>query len=373
MIQSGKFDSLDMNIKKIANITLLFVAKRLTEIFGFIILSSGIFLFVSLVSYSPEDPNFIFPENTEIKNLLGFRGSYISDIFFQSIGLISYLVSLTLIFTGINIIVKKDFFSIIENIFYSILYSIFGSVFLNHFYNTAFALFINGNGGFVGNYLNEKFFKNLISLSENISYYFLIILIVLLFLLSVNFSLKKILNFLKKVNFLNSKKNKNYTDKSEVINEYIPQEEIKNLIQEDLPFIKANEIKKFKLPTIDLLKIPSKKERENSERNQSSDPEFLEKILLDFGVSGKIKKISHGPVVTLNEFEPAAGVKVSKIINLSDDIARNTSSESARISTIPGSNTVGIELPNSSRENVYLSEILNNSDFKKKKLNYQSL
>jgi S-DNA-T family DNA segregation ATPase FtsK/SpoIIIE len=73
-------------------------------------------------------------------------------------------------------------------------------------------------------------------------------------------------------------------------------------------------------------------------------------------------------VVTLNEFEPAAGVKVSKIINLSDDIARNTSSESARIATIPGSNTVGIELPNNTRENVYLSEILSNADFKKKEI-----
>ncbi len=373
MIQSDKFDSLDMNIKKIVNITLLFIAKRLTEIFGFLILSTGIFLFVSLISYSPEDPNFIFPENTEIRNLLGFRGSYISDIFFQSIGLISYLVSLTLIFTGINIIIKKDFFLIIENIFYSILYSIFGSLFLNYFYNTTFALFINGNGGFIGDYLNENFFKNLLNLNENISYYFLIILIIVLFLLSVNFSLKKFFNFLKKINFFNPKNNKNYTDKSEVINEYIPQEEIKNLIQDDLPFIKADEIKKteiqkFKLPSLDLLKIPSKKERENSEKNQSSNPEILEKILLDFGVNGKIKKISHGPVVTLNEFEPAAGVKVSKIINLSDDIARNTSSESARISTIPGSNTIGIELPNSSRENVYLSEILNNTDFKKKEI-----
>ena len=57
--------------------------------------------------------------------------------------------------------------------------------------------------------------------------------------------------------------------------------------------------------------------------------------MLDFGVEGKIKKINYGPVVTLNEFEPAAGVKVSKIINLSEDIARNTSSESARISIIP--------------------------------------
>ena len=59
-------------------------------------------------------------------------------------------------------------------------------------------------------------------------------------------------------------------------------------------------------------------------------------------------------------------IKVSKFINLSDDIARNTSSESARIATIPGSNTIGIELPNNSRENVYLREILDNADFKKR-------
>ena len=88
--------------------------------------------------------------------------------------------------------------------------------------------------------------------------------------------------------------------------------------------------------------------------------------MLDFGVEGKIKKVSRGPVVTLNEFEPAAGVKVSKIINLSEDIARNTSSESARISIIPGSSTIGIELPNSSRENVYLSEIISSTNFSKK-------
>ena len=106
----------------------------------------------------------------------------------------------------------------------------------------------------------------------------------------------------------------------------------------------------------------------NENKNEYNDPSFLEKILLDFGVNGTIKKVSHGPVVTLNEFEPAAGVKVSKIINLSDDIARNTSSESARISTIPGSNTIGIELPNISRENVYLSEILSNQNFKRKEI-----
>ncbi len=374
MIQSDKFDSSNMNIKKIANTTLQFTIKRLIEIFGVGILSIGILFLIALTSYSPDDPNFIFPENTEIKNLLNFQGSYIADLFFQSIGLISYLIPLTFIFTGINIFKSKDFFLVIENIFFIILYSIFGSLFFSFFYKNSFILHINGNGGFVGNYFNESFMNSLISLNTLIAYYFLILLIVGFFLISINFSPKEFLNFLKKiVSFVNKDRSKTYTDKSEIINEYIPQDEIKNLIQEDLPFIKAEKIKqsekvKFKLPDLDLLMMPSKKEKRNLNKEESHDPKFLEKILLDFGVSGNIKKVSHGPVVTLNEFEPAAGVKVSKIINLSDDIARNTSSESARIATIPGSNTVGIELPNASRENVYIREILNNADFRKKEI-----
>jgi S-DNA-T family DNA segregation ATPase FtsK/SpoIIIE len=362
-----------MNIKKTADLVINFTVNRLAEILGIIIFISGVMLLVALVSYSPEDPNFIFPENTEIKNLLGFHGSFVSDLFFQSVGLIAYLLSFTLIITGINIFIKKEFFLIIENIFFGILYSIFGTLFLTFFYSQDFTFYINGNGGFVGNYFNQTFLNSLIQINENIFYYSLILLVIFLFLISINFRPIIFYNNIKKIiSFLTKSKIKNYTDKSEIINEYIPQDEIKNLIQEDLPFIKAedkteNKIK-FKLPGINLLKEPLKNERDNSSKNETHDPEFLEKILMDFGVSGNIKKVSHGPVVTLNEFEPAAGVKVSKIINLSDDIARNTSSESARIATIPGSNTVGIELPNNSRENVYLSEILNNPDFKKREI-----
>ena len=361
-----------MNIKKIANTTLKFIIHRLIEIIGVSIALVGILLLTSLISYSPNDPNFIFPENTEIQNFLGFQGSYISDLFFQSIGIISYLVPVTFFVTGINIFRSKDLFLIIENIFFSIFYCIFGSIFFSFFHENAFELYINGNGGFVGQYLSQTFVGNILSLQTSVSYYFLIILIIGFFLISINFSPKGFWSITKKIiNYLNRDKNKTYTDKSEIIDEYIPQEEIKNLIQEDLPFIKAekfkeNEKTKFIIPSLDLLKTPTKKERENSNKQESSDPAFLEKILLDFGVNGNIKKVSHGPVVTLNEFEPAAGVKVSKIINLSDDIARNTSSESARIATIPGRNTIGIELPNSSRENVYLSEILDKADFKKK-------
>jgi len=359
-----------MDIKKTANLLLNFAIKRIAEIFGIIIFGSGLLLLIALISYSPDDPNFIFPDSTQIKNLLGFNGSFISDLFYQSVGFISYLISLTFLITGINIFRTKEFFLFIENIFFTILYSISGTLLLAHFYSDIFSLYINGNGGFVGNYLNQTFLHSIILLNDNVFYYILILLTIFLFLISINFSLRNFLAFIKQYFSLFKRNDKIYTDKSEIINEYIPEDQIKNLIQEDLPFIKSenkfeNKVK-FQLPNLELLKFPSKKEKANFNKDEIHDPEFLEKILMDFGVNGNIKKVSHGPVVTLNEFEPAAGVKVSKIINLSDDIARNTSSESARIATIPGSNTVGIELPNNSRENVYLSEILNNSDFKKK-------
>ena len=269
-----------MNIKKTADLVIYFTINRLAEILGIIIFISGVLLLIALISYSPEDPNFIFPENTEIKNLLGFQGSFVSDLFFQSVGLIAYLLAFTLIFTGINIFAKKEFFLIIENIFFGILYSVFGTLFLTFFYSKNFTFYINGNGGFVGNYLNQTFLNSLIQINENIFYYILILIVLSLFLVSINFKPVSFYNNIKKIiNFFSKNKNQNYTDKTEIINEYIPQDEIKNLIQEDLPFIKAenkteNKIK-FKLPGINLLKEPSKTERENSSKNETHDPEFL--------------------------------------------------------------------------------------------------
>ena len=110
MIQSGKFDSLKMNIKKIANSALLFTIKRLIEFIAIIISIIGLLLLVSLISYSPNDPNFIFPDSTKINNFLGLQGSYISDLFFQSVGIIAYLVPITFLFSGIYIFRKKNFF-----------------------------------------------------------------------------------------------------------------------------------------------------------------------------------------------------------------------------------------------------------------------
>tara|TARA_B100000965_G_C19582286_1_gene754149 strand:- start:351 stop:2441 length:2091 start_codon:yes stop_codon:yes gene_type:complete len=361
-----------MEFKKIVKNSFDFVINRLIELLGFCITIIGLLLLISLISYSPEDPNFIFTGEKEIKNVFGFKGSIISDIFFQSIGLTSILIAITIFITGINIFISKKTIILLENLFFTVLYSLFGSLFFTLFYSDSFWLSINGNGGFVGKFLEGNYIFSIIDFNQKIYFYFLILIILSLFLLSINFRPKEFLFFLKsfiKIIFSRKKQEKVFDEEIKETDNIFT-EDNKNLKQENFSFSKAKKenIKnnKFILPLIDLLKNQSNKDKNNNKNPSGLESEFLEKILLDFGVEGKIKKVSSGPVVTLNEFEPAAGVKVSKIINLSEDIARNTSSESARISTIPGRNTVGIELPNPTRENVYLSEILSTNDFFKK-------
>ncbi len=361
-----------MEFKKIAKNSFDFLINRFIELLGFCISIVGFVLLISLLSYSPEDPNFLFTGKQEIKNILGFKGSIVSDIFFQSIGLISLLVAITIFITGINIFRTKNTIILLENLFFTVLYSLCGSLFFTFFYSESFWLSINGNGGFVGKFLEGNFIFSVIDLKQKIYFYFLILIIFILFLLSVNFHPKKFILFIKsftKIIFLRKKQMQSSEDEIKEENNFSRQD-TKSLTQENFSFsnVKKEYVRKnkFNIPSIDLLKSSPKKGKNKDTNPTGLDSEFLEKILLDFGVEGKIKKISSGPVVTLNEFEPAAGVKVSKIINLSEDIARNTSSESARISTIPGRNTIGIELPNPTRENVYLSEILSNNDFLKK-------
>ena len=359
-----------MKIKSIVDKTGSFLLNRLSEVIGIFLLIFSILLLISLISYSPEDPNFIFPENSEIKNLMGTKGSLVSDILFQSTGLISILVPFSFFFISLLVIIEKKLLYIIESLFFIILYTITGTLFFTVFHTETFWLTINGNNGFIGSLFEESFLINLINLNNKISYVILIFLITLFFLLSINFKFKYfgyiIKIFKKSKKIPNNNVVENYEENLTSENHYINNE---TRIQENFSFDKnltptKKNIIKYKLPSVDFLKNPSRRDKNLSENR--IDEKTLEKILLDFGVEGEVKKVSQGPVVTLYEFEPAPGVKVSKIINLSEDIARNTSSESARIATIPGSNTIGIELPKPQRENVFLSEIISDSGFKKK-------
>jgi S-DNA-T family DNA segregation ATPase FtsK/SpoIIIE len=134
--------------------------------------------------------------------------------------------------------------------------------------------------------------------------------------------------------------------------------------QELFPFMHA--AGKFKLPSVDLLIDPPEKgdakiHRESLEMNARR----LEKKLADFGVEGEVVEILPGPVITMYEFKPAPGIKISKVAGLSDDLALTLRAPSIRIvAPIPGKAAIGIEIPNNQREKVFLKEVLSSPAYK---------
>ena len=267
---------------------------------------------------------------------------------------------------GYNLIISKKIPNILSRFFYIVIYIFFGCLFIYSSYNNSFWLIDNGNSGFVG----EKVFNFIYDFFPIIENDFLnlgfLFLAICFFILGSSINLKKLFAYLFKKIF-------NKSDEKEII----LKDELQEFTQENQGLTETkqqsfsfksfdnNKSNKYKLPPISLLeKNKNLTIKKSVQKNIGSD--FLEKVLLDFGVKGKIKKISNGPVVSLYEFEPAPGVKVSKIISLSDDIARHTSSVSARVSVIPGKNTVGIEIPNSKRDDVFLTEIISSDSFNKK-------
>lgn len=137
-------------------------------------------------------------------------------------------------------------------------------------------------------------------------------------------------------------------------------------LAETQPSLKLDEPSQvsFALPPLSLLSAPETNARQRlSEEALEENARMLESVLEEYGVRGDIVSVRPGPVVTMYELEPAPGLKASRVIGLSDDIARSMSALSARVSTIPGRNVIGIELPNLTREKVVLREILSTRDF----------
>jgi S-DNA-T family DNA segregation ATPase FtsK/SpoIIIE len=120
----------------------------------------------------------------------------------------------------------------------------------------------------------------------------------------------------------------------------------------------------YKLPPLDLLKAaPPNQNATVDKAALERNARLLESVLDDFNVKGQIVEVRPGPVVTMYELEPAAGIKASRVIQLADDIARNMSAISARVATIPGRTVIGIELPNAKRESVNLHELIGSEAF----------
>ena len=350
-----------------------FLKKRTIELVGLLLVFISIALSISFITYSPSDPSFIYgKQDLEINNFFGIYGSLISDFLLQSFGLISFLLLITLLSWGFRLIKEKNLQKIIFKVFFLVLYLIFGCTFLYTSYNNSFWLIDNGNSGFTGE-LIYNFLNNFVpQIQHKIFSYTLLFLTAVFFVFATEINFLKLLkNLFRVLLLLFTRKKKLETNNDYAnINAQINISEDKP--QQSFPFEqqKDSNISKrptdFKLPGLNLLVKNDTKINLLELNKNRPDIKFMEKILLDFGIEGKIKEINNGPVVSLYEFEPAAGIKVSKIINLADDLARNTSSTSARVSVIPGKNTVGIEIPNSQRENVFLREIIVNDNFQKK-------
>ncbi|PHR63108.1 MAG: cell division protein FtsK [Robiginitomaculum sp.] len=131
-----------------------------------------------------------------------------------------------------------------------------------------------------------------------------------------------------------------------------------------MPFVKSSD---FELPHLDLLTEPTVRSRAVDETSLRQNAELLESVLGDFGINGQIVHVQPGPVVTLYELEPAPGLKSSRVIALSDDIARSMSAVACRVAVIPGRNVIGIELPNAKRETVFFRDTVSSSQFEKSK------
>ena len=353
-----------------------FLKKRTFEFIGLILISTSIALAIAFTTYSPEDPSFIYGDRDfEIKNFFGIYGSSVADFLLQSFGLVSFLILANFLFWGINLIIKKEIKRIILKLFLVISYLVLGTIFIYITFNNSFWLIDNGNAGFVGK-IGYEFLSTWFPYIDNsYSAYGLLLLTLILFIFSSDLNFKKIAtgtysiiaslfrrknNAVPDINFDETP----VEEKSEIIER--PQQSFSFGSEAKSEKIVNPVRSKYKLPVIDYLEKNSSKLSAADLNKNRPDGEFMEKILLDFGIDGKIKAINSGPVVSLYEFEPAPGVKVSKIINLSEDLARNTSSTSARVSVIPGKNTVGIEIPNETRESVSLREIISYEKFQKK-------
>ena len=366
-----------------------FLKLRLIEALGVILLLFSLFYLYSIATYSPENATLITPGIESEQFLINYT-FYISDFLLQAFGLTCFLVFLNLFIWSWLIIINKNLPNLSFKLLFIIIYLCLFTFGIKILYNQNFWLPDNGNGGFLGAYLITFIPLEFYNYNKIIAYTSIAVGSIF-FLISIGLKYSEWIMILKKIFILlilPFKLLKILFKKAGTIDESKPVEEVEELIptinksfqpkpmeaQGNLPLnTKDNFVFKtgvYKLPPSDFLN--QNKVIKNSDTLTNDHKElskFLENTLLDFGIMGKIKKVSPGPVVTLYEFEPAAGIKTSKIVNLTDDIARSTSSISTRIAPVPGKNTIGIEIPNKEIDPVNYKEIIESKEFANPNIN----
>ncbi|HXW68047.1 MAG TPA: DNA translocase FtsK [Dissulfurispiraceae bacterium] len=334
------------------------IGRRLQEIKGVIAVTGSVYLSLALISYNKWDPSLFTFSQAPAGNYGGIVGAYASDAVISFLGLAGYISPLFLVIYGIRNIMGKEK-SMLHVLGAAVL--LVSLSMLAQLLSGMINLSIEPAGGLAGFFL-ANLFKGL--LSPPGAYLMGIAMLIIALVLLSPVSIFSYLHGLTKETELPGKEIKPELPLYPLENEEILIES-KPVAKVPLKPRTAPEVKSgngYSLPSLDFLQEgegasgPAK-----DELNAAASG--IERKLTDFGVSGKIKGAHPGPVVTMYEFEPAAGVKINRIVSLSDDLALALRAPSIRVYPIAGKATLGIEVPNRLRATVVLREIISAENF----------
>jgi len=365
--------------------------RRLNEVRGVILVAVGLMVLASLIRFERLDlPFFTSHPNFPPKNLLGIFGAYLGGIIVFLFGRpSSFLIPLFILVLGIKFFRQQvPYLSIPRILGIVILLLSIGSLIgmfnlKNEYIRFYYAGFF---GGVISNFITAYFsrlggfiiFITFIILSLALVTEILISSLFLNIMNKTNLILKPVFSFKKKTRLLTVKQPKDSllsVIKPKVVESAVksnlflkPKIQIKSKPLTEEVKIKPQEVKigDYHLPSLDLLESPPPLEARQIKEDLTANARILEDTLDDFGISVKVTDIEQGPIITRYELEPAPGVKLNRIVALSDDIALAMKAQSVRIvAPIPGKARVGVEVPNIQSSFVYLKEVLMSSEFQK--------
>ena len=332
-------------------------------IYALLLLLVSIFSAIALITFDINDNSFLTSTNNLTTNLMGDIGSYYASFIFYTFGVLGYLIIIFFLIYSILILVHKP----PRYIFIRLLLFFISLILIPQTF-----IYIDFRISFIESIETWGIFANNINDFHNINYlsYILSIVGLLIFLSSQN-----ILHLFKvpKINILNlfklnkkEKYTKTQIKKEPIINNisntYILEDSNLNAKEnKDEKNLEAN----YLSPSLEILDadsnlIKSKKDSDNIKANS----DLLEKVFEDFNIDIQVVNVKLGPVVTLFEILPAAGIKINTIINLADDISRSMGVGAVRIAQIYGTQYLGVEVPNEKRETITIKELLSNENFK---------
>ena len=363
------------------------------EIWGVVLCLTALLITLSLISYSASDRSLNTPSGAvDTHNWGGFIGALLADLLLQSLGITAYLVPIFLCVAAIRMFrANYQGIQLTKAVAYAVLLLSVG-VILSVMIDTESA---RDAGGIIGGFLNESVLVPLFGrLSAVLIACFTMLLSVMVLtqysLLDLIGHTKKsfvdlrksfvpaINNRLKELKEKNDKRKGENTKKEK--KDYVPppivlKDEIKDALAikkpQKKPALAPEQFKLpeigegYKLPPSELLDPPEGEQFKIDKETLHANSLILQKKLEDFGVEGEVVAVRPGPVITMYEFKPAAGVKVRRIVMLADDLAMALRAVSVRIlAPIPGESVVGIEIPNPRRETVYLREVIESDSYR---------